>query len=140
LGDFVGFVPLLNYCNWLKAHRCLITAISISGILLGYSIFLMPSTLLSSESRSGIFCPTDVRPVHASAKVPMPLPRTGPPSFCPFSPEAILLTRETGKSYKSFNQVNHGSEIALRIEADTGPWLRPAQYERKARAVGNANI
>jgi hypothetical protein len=29
----------------------------------------------------------------ASAKFPMPLPRTRTPSFCPLSPEAVLPTR-----------------------------------------------
>ncbi|MCQ6958834.1 hypothetical protein [Mucilaginibacter aquariorum] len=37
----------------------------------------------------------------ASAKFPMPLPRTRPPSFCPLSPEAVLPTREKKESYKS---------------------------------------
>jgi hypothetical protein len=27
---------------------------------------------------------------------------------------------------------------ALAIKADTGPWLKPVQYERIARAAGNA--
>jgi len=30
--------------------------------------------------------------------------------------------------------------LALVIAADTGPWLMPVQYERKARAAGNAQI
>jgi len=29
-------------------------------------------------------------------------------------------------------------EAALAIAVDTGPWLRPVQYERIARAKGNA--
>ena len=29
---------------------------------------------------------------------------------------------------------------ALAMAADTGLWLRPAQYERTARAAGNARI
>ncbi len=32
------------------------------------------------------------------------------------------------------------SQPALGIAADTGPWLMPAQYERKARAAGNAIV
>jgi hypothetical protein len=31
------------------------------------------------------------------------------------------------------------SQPALRIRVDTGPWLTPVQYERIARAKGNAN-
>ncbi|WP_279629783.1 hypothetical protein [Mucilaginibacter endophyticus] len=37
--------------------------------------------------------------------------------------------------------MNSGSDnFALGIEADTGLWLRPVQYERIARAGGNAHI
>jgi hypothetical protein len=37
-------------------------------------------------------------------------------------------------------QHDKGAIPALGIAADTGPWLRPVQYEWKARAAGNAPI
>jgi hypothetical protein len=37
-----------------------------------------------------LFCPCPLLPLPQ--KLPMPSRRTSPPSFCPFSPEAILLT------------------------------------------------
>ena len=45
------------------------------------------------------------------------------------------------KSRKSFNPINHGSDLfALAMAADTGPSLMPVQYERTARTEGNAMI
>ncbi|WP_299466953.1 hypothetical protein [Mucilaginibacter sp.] len=38
------------------------------------------------------FAPLRSLVARASAKFPMPLPRTRPPSFCPLSPEAVLPT------------------------------------------------
>ncbi|WP_162996301.1 hypothetical protein [Mucilaginibacter celer] len=32
------------------------------------------------------------------------------------------------------------TDFVLGIEADTGLWLRPVQYERKARAAGNTLV
>jgi hypothetical protein len=37
-----------------------------------------------------LFCPSPLLPLLQ--KLPMPYHRTCPPSFCPFSPEAALLT------------------------------------------------
>jgi hypothetical protein len=45
-----------------------------------------------AEPRAGIFCPTPFTLAPASAKFPMPLPRSKPPLFCPLSPEAVLPT------------------------------------------------
>jgi hypothetical protein len=46
----------------------------------------------------------------SSAKVPMPLPRTRPPSFCPLSPEAVLLTRSSRNQGNRINPINPGSD------------------------------
>jgi hypothetical protein len=52
-----------------------------------------------------------------------------PSAFLPEIPE---------KYSPSLNPTNHSSDNALVIEAYTGLWLTPAQYERIARAAGNA--
>jgi len=51
------------------------------------------------------------------------------------SQRLLSLTRSRRKG----NSINPGfCNSALGIEAGTGPWLKPAQYERKARPPGNA--
>jgi hypothetical protein len=64
------------------------------------------------------------------------------PSFPPYTRPARsdLLPHAFGNQGNQENPTNHGSETALGIAADTGQRLRPAQYERIARAEGNAIV